>query len=251
MPEAAPPLPPTEAWVPPPVRAAPEHLTVWPKLVPQGDAVSLMDSPELLAAARAMAGWIQEIRRGMDVRRTGLATLGGSSADSPVASLALARCIAVTGKRTVLVDLGRTPSLVASLSGVALGPGVSELVSGTADFTKVIARDTRSPLHILRYGLDHSPRASALLLERSDSVLTALAQAYDYVLVNLGEANEDTPIYLHKCQAALLLASPARQGEATSAVQTLLDTGLVAAQQVLIGQPAAQPASQHLQAANA
>ena len=250
-PEVSPLPPPSETWVPPPVQAALPHLTVWPKVVPQGDAVSLMDSPELLTAARAMARWVQEIRRDLDVRCTGLATLGGSSADAPVASLALARSVAAAGKRTVLVDLGRTPSLVASLGGVTLGPGVSDLVCGTADFTKVIARDTRSPLHILRYGLDHSPRASALLLERAENVLTALAQAYDYVLVNLGEANEETPVYLHKCQAALLLASPARQGEATSAIQTLLDTGLVSAQRVLIGQPVAQPASQPLRAVNA
>ncbi len=240
-----------EVWAPPAAPVTLQHLTVWPRVVPRGDVVSLMDSPELIAAASGMARWLQEIRRDLDVRRAGLVTLGGSSADAPVASLALARNIAVTGKRTILVDLARTPSLVAGLSGVALGPGVSDLVSGAADFTKVIARDTRSPLHVLRYGLDHSPRASALILERVENVLMALAQSYDFVLVNLGEACEETPIYLHKCQAALLLATSARQAEATSAIPTLLDTGLLAAQHVLISQPDPQTESQPLQAVNA
>ena len=105
---------------------------------------------------------------------------------------------------------------------------------------------------MLRFGLDHSPRAAALILERVESVLSALSQAYDLVLVNLGEAVNETPIYLHKCQAALLLAPAARQAEVISAVQTLLDTGLSAAQHVRIGQPAAtQSLSQPLQAANA
>ena len=252
--QAAPPLAPVAAaaWVPPPRVFAPApHLTVWPRVVPQGDVISLMDSPELLVAARDMARWVQDLRQDMNVRRTGLTTLGGSSADSPVASLALARSIATTGKRAVLVDLALSPSLVGSLSGVPSGPGVSELVSGTADFTKVIARDTRSPLHILRYGLDHSPRAQTLILERTESVLTALAQTYDFVLVNLGEANNETPVFLHKCQAALLLAPATRRDEVTSAIQTLLETGLAAAQHVLIGQPAAQSASQPLHAVNA
>ena len=214
--------------------------------------IGLMESAELLAAARDMARWAQDVRRDLGVRRIGLTTLGGASADAPVASLALARNIAMTGKRVVLVDLARATSHIGSLCGVLAGPGLSDLVSGAADFTKVIARDSRSPVHVLRFGLDHSPRAAALILERVESVLSALSQAYDLVLVNLGEAVNETPIYLHKCQAALLLAPAARQAEVISAVQTLLDTGLSAAQHVRIGQPAAtQPLSQLLQAANA
>ena len=241
-----------EARVPPPVVAALQHLTTWPRVVPPGDVADLMASAELLAAARVMAGWALDIRRDLGVRCIGLTTLGGASADAPVASLALARSIAISGKRVVVVDLARAPSLIGSLCGVMAGPGLSDLVSGTADFTKVIARDSRSPVHVLRFGLDHSPRASALILERAESVLSALSQTYDLVLVNLGEAVSETPIYLHKCQAALLLAPAARQAEVTSAVQTLLDTGLSAAQHVRIGQPAAtQLSSQPLQAASA
>jgi Mrp family chromosome partitioning ATPase len=199
-----------------------------------------------------MSRWVQDLRRDFNVKKVGLTSLGGSSVDACVASLALARSISVTGKRVMLVDLERSEAIVERLCGVVSGPGVSDLVSGAADFTKVIGRDTRSPIHVLRYGLDHSPRASGLLLERIESVLSALSQTYDFVVVNLGEAADDTPIYLHKCEAALLLAPSAQMSEVTAAVQTLVDTGLTAAQYVLIGAPAHVPAvAENRQAVNA
>ncbi len=239
--EAYAPAQPSASWVPPSVFASMQHLTEWPRIIPDGDMSLVTDTPEVSAAALSMARWVLDIRRDLDVKRIGLTSLGGSAADSCVAALALARNVSMTGKRVVLVDLARVGSFVGGLCGTPNGPGIADLVSGTVDFTKVIARDTRSPIHVLRYGLDHSPRAAALLLERLESVLQALAQAYDFVVINLGEAADDTPIYLHKCQAALLLAPAARVSEVTAAVQTLLDTGLTAAHHVLIGQPANTP----------
>lgn len=241
-------LPPQPAAMPPAAAstATVEHLTIWPRVTPQADLAGIMETAELQTATQDMARWLQDIRRDLDVRRVGLTSLGAGSADAPVAAVALARHIAITGRRVVLVDLARHASLVGGLCGVAAGPGVADLVSGNAEFTKVIARDNRSPIHVLRYGLDHSPRASSLLLDRIDSVLSALAQAYDLVLVNLGEAGEETPVYLHKCQAALLLAPASREAEAAAAAQTLTETGLPAARHVLIGSPAGQP----LQAVN-
>ena len=253
MPEPLPPVqsvsqqPPAPHVVPPPAAPTVQHLAVWPRVMPQANMPALMESPELQSAIRGIANWVLDVRRDLDVRLVGLTTLGGGSADAPVAAMALARNIAMTGKRVVLVDLARHASLIGGLSGVPVGPGIADLVSGAADFTKVIARDTRSPVHVLRYGLDHSPRAAALILERIESVLSALAKTYDVVLVNLGEASEETPIYLHKCQAALLLAPAAREADVSAAVQTLLETGLAAARHVLIGQPESQP----MQAANA
>jgi hypothetical protein len=82
-------------------------------------------------------------------------------------------------------------------------------------------------------------------------VLAALSGTYDFTIVNLGEAADDTPIFLHKCKAALLLASSERLSEVTAAVQTLLDTGLSAAQHILIGQPSQASAAATLEAVSA
>lgn len=246
--QAAAPQPPVSAgpaaWVPPPIFATVQHLTVWPHLQPQADLPAVLEMPDVNAAARTMSRWAFDIRRDLDVRRIGITSLGGGTADASVAALALARAIAISGKRTILVDLVRSNSVIGTLSGAPTGPGVADLVSGAADFTKVISRDTRSPVHVLRYGLDHSPRTQTLLLERIESVMTALSQAYEHAVVNLGEAAEDTPIYLHKCQGALLMAPASRLSEVTAAVQTLLDTGLAAAQHVLIGNSQSTPEAQ-------
>jgi polysaccharide biosynthesis transport protein len=242
---------------PQPTRAPPtehgelQHLTVWPRIIPQGDMSGVTDSLEVAAAAHRMARWTEDIGRTLDVKTIGLTSLGGGTADSCVAALALARTVAITGKRVVLVDLARTGSFLGGLCGVQAGPGISDLVNGTADFTKVIGRDTRSPVHVLRYGTDHTPRTTALMLERIESVISALSGTYDFTIVNLGEAVDDTPIFLHKCKAALLLASPARLGEVTAAVQTLLDTGLSAAQHILIGQPSPASAAAMFEAVSA
>ena len=210
-----------------------------------------MQSADLQNAAQVMAGWARDIRQTFNVICVGIATLGTGSSDAPVAAMAMARSAAEAGKRVVLVDLARTASLIGGLAGVPAGPGLTDLISGTAAFTKVIARDTGSPAHILRYGLNHSPAATALINERLSSVLAALSQSYDLVLVNMGELSGDSLGYMQKCQAALLMTPPERQDDGAAVLQLLTESGLLAAQQVLIGQPAAQSFSPTSRAVNA
>jgi polysaccharide biosynthesis transport protein len=236
---------PLPQWMPPPMAAGvtiAQHLTVWPRVLPGGELSGVTENPEVLSAARSMAAWAQDVRNSHDVRRIGITSLGGGAADAPIAALVLARILSLTGKRIVVVDLARLGSFLGGLCGVPHGPGLSDLISGAANFTKVIGRDTKSTVHVLRFGLDHSPRTAGQIVERIDGILDALAQTYDTIVVNLGEAAEETPIFLHKCQGALLLATEARADEAKSAVQTLLETGVAAAQHVLIGQSIDAPA---------
>ena len=202
------------------------------------------DLAGIAQSARDMAQWAAEIRQEHYVKRIGLMSLGGGSADAQVAALALARTLSLTSKRVMLVDLTRTGSVLGGLCGIPQGPGLSNLVAGTAQVTKVIARDARSRVHVLRYGTDHSIHAAELILERIDSVLKALASTYDTTIVNLGEAVEDTPFYLPKCEAVLIMAPASRITEAATAVQTLMSAGMASAHHVLIGQPAAWPVAE-------
>ncbi len=229
---------PPPAWSPPPVLAPAQHLTVWPRIPSHASPATACDMPEVLQSARVMTRWVMEARRTLDVRRVGLASVGGGPADAAVAALSISRSLAFMGKRTLLLDMVQSASPVSGLCGLPEGLGLSDLVTGSADFTKIIGRDNRSPVHVLRYGQNSSSEAQDLVLERLDSVMGALASAYEFAIVNLGEAVNETPIYLHKCDAALLLAPASQLDEAASAVQTLLETGLVAAQHVLIGAPA-------------
>ena len=192
------------------------------------------DRADVRTAARSMLQWVQAISVDLNVKKVGLTSIGGSPVDACIAALTLARMTATPGRRVMLVDLERSQPLIERLCGIKAGPGIADLVTGTAEFTKVIGRDMRSPIHVLRYGFDHSPRAATFVMERIESVLSALAQTYDFIVVNLGEAEDSTPVYLHKCEAALLLAPESQIGEVSAAVRTLLDTGLAAAQYVMI-----------------
>jgi Mrp family chromosome partitioning ATPase len=220
-----------------------QHLTVWPRITPQGDLAAITDDAHVAASARDLTNWLADIRREQPIQKLGLTSVGGGTADAPVAALAVARTLALSGKRVILIDLARMGSFVGGLCGVPQGPGLSDLVTGAAPFTKIIARDARSPVHVLRFGTDHSNPTAGLIHERIQGVLDALSQTYDSIIVNLGEAAEDTPVYLHRCDAALIMAPAAEYPEAAQAVQTLLATGVRAAKPVLIGEPDKAPAA--------
>ena len=224
-------------WQPPPLYPPVEPLAELPRELNQLQAPMSVQAPQVVAAGQKLAAWVMAGAGGARLQRIGIASIGGGAGETSMAAVALARALAAAGKRVVVADLSRTGSWILGISGVLPGAGFADLVSGTASFTKVIGRDVKSPIHILRYGLDHSEKATTLIAERADGVFTALAQSYDVVIVNLGEAQPDTPVYLHKCEAALILAPAKRTGDAAEAVNVLLQTGLRAARSVEIGHP--------------
>lgn len=232
------------AWQPPPVPPLPQHLAAIHGTGSAAEAIAVIDSPETAMAVRQLAAWIQAMRNPGGANRIGFTSIGGGSGDTSVASLAIARHFASAGKRVAVADLSRTGSLLEGLCEVPRGPGLAELVSGAADFTKVIGRDGKSTVHLLRYGIDRSPATSDLVLDRAESVLAALARAYELVIVNLGEAQHETPVLLHKCETALILAPVQRSGDVINAVQALLATGLHAAGHVLIDKATTQAKTQ-------
>ena len=245
---------PEPSWQPPPFYPVQDHLAILPSIANAADAPMSLQSPAVTTAAQKIANWVAAGTPATKIKRVGISAIGAMAGDSSVASVAVARAMAAMGKRVIIVDLSRTGSWLLGICGVHPGAGFADLVSGTADFTKVIGRDVKSPVHILRYGLDHSPRAAILIAERAESVLAALTQSYDVVIVHLGEAQNDTPVLLHKCEAALILAPLKNLSEASEAVHVLLSTGLAAARHVLVGPPSSADggaAAFTLEAANA
>ncbi|MGH6855125.1 MAG: GumC family protein [Aestuariivirga sp.] len=201
----------------------------------QDDPGLLMDSAEMMAAAKSMSAWAMAAQRDVNAVCFAVTSIDGGPGDTSMAAVALARGMGGLGRRVVIIDLSRGGSWLEQLCGVATGPGIADLVSGEAAFTKVIGRDTKSAVHLLRFGLDHSANATALLDERTGSVMAALGDSYDVVIVHAGEAVSETPVLLRKCDAALVLAPPARLAEAGDAVQALASAGLHAVCHVLIG----------------
>ena len=226
-----------EANLPQPV--APQHLATLPKAPAQADPLALMDSAGMAVAAKAMSAWAMTAQRDVNAVCFAITSIGGGAGDTSLAAVALARAMAQLGRRVVIVDLSRVDSWLENLCAVAAGPGVADLVNGEAAFTKVIGRDAKSAVHLLRFGQDHSARAMALLDERIGSVLAALGNSYDAVIVHAGEATPETPALLRKCEAVLVLAPAMRLADATAAVKALSESGVHAVCHVLIGRPEA------------
>jgi polysaccharide biosynthesis transport protein len=221
----------TVPWQAPPV---PQPALV---MLPAVRGLDSMPSPEAVAAILA---WFETEKQARPAASLAVTSLGGGPGDTSVAAVALARALAAMNRRVIVADLARNGSWLQQICGSAEGPGLSDLVTGAADFTKVINRDQRSAAHLLRFGTDRSDRAQGLVRERLAPVLSALAQAYDTVIVHLGEAAPETPSLVHECAAALLLAPATRLSDVTAALAGLRKKGFAAAQHVLIGPPAAE-----------
>ena len=185
-----------------------------------------LDYNGLHAASQQVADWALKLQRMAAVRRLATTSMGGGEADSSMATVAIARAIALKGGRVVVVDLTPDGSSVDFLFGLAEGPGFIDLLAGTTDFTKVIARDPLSSAHILRFGIERNEAALSLMEQRTDAVLNALGNIYDIVMIHVGEASRRSLMVVAKCQAALILAPELRHREVADAAKTLLKSGL-------------------------
>jgi Mrp family chromosome partitioning ATPase len=184
------------------------------------------DRSGLLAASQQVADWALKLQRMAALRRLAITSMGGGAADSSMATVAIARAIAAKGARIVVIDLAPEGSSVDTLFGLASGPGFVDLLAGTTDFTKVIARDPLSNAHLLRFGVERNEATLSLMDQRTDAVLNALGNIYDVVMIHAGEASSRTTMLIVKCQAALLLAPELRQGDVAKTAKSLLVSGL-------------------------
>ncbi len=181
----------------------------------------------LRVASQKVAEWALRLQRTTGLRRFAIASLGGGFTDSSMVSVVLARAVASHGARVIVVDLAPDGSGVEALFGLSPGPGFTDLLAGTTDFTKVVARDPLSNVHLLRFGVERTEATVSRMEQRIDAVLGTLGSIYDVILLHAGEESKKTPELIGKCQAALLLASGLRQTDVASTAKTLRESGLV------------------------
>ena len=188
--------------------------------------VDHQDRNGLHGASRQVADWALKLQRMAALRRLAVASMGGGAADSSMATVAIARAIAAKGARVAVIDLVPEGSSVDTLFGLPPGPGFVDLLAGTTDFTKVIARDPQSNAHLLRFGMERNEATLSLMDQRTEAVLNALGNIYDIVLIHAGEASSRATLLIVKCQAALILAPDLRQEDVAKTAKSLLVAGL-------------------------
>lgn len=192
--------------------------------------VDNQDRHGLHAASRQVADWALKRQRMAALRRLAITGMGGGAGDSSMATVAIARAIAAKGARVVVIDLATEGSSIDMLFGLPAGPGFVDLLAGSTDFTKVIARDPLSNAHLLRFGTERNEATLSLMDQRTEAVLNALGNIYDVVIIHAGETSSRTTLLLIKCQAALLLAPRLRQGDVAKTAKSLLVSGLAEVQ---------------------
>jgi MinD-like ATPase involved in chromosome partitioning or flagellar assembly len=225
----------TDAMVNPLNPATLPQVAALPDFGLRSDPETLLRGADMTAAAKSMSSWAMAAQRDVHATSFAITSIGGSEGDTSLATVALARAMAQVGRRVVIVDLSRGGSWLEDLCGIAPGPGIADLVNGEAAFTKVIGRDAKSAVHLLRFGVDRTAKAMELLGQRTGNILAALANSYDVVVAHAGEAGPDTPAVLNKCDAILICAPAEYSVEAAAAVKALRLSGERAVCQVLVG----------------
>jgi tyrosine-protein kinase Etk/Wzc len=108
---------------------------------------------------------------------------GSDTGSRPLVGVALARAIAQTDARVVLVDLRDDGASSQSMGEDDDLPGFSDLFAGAASFAQVIFRDHQSRVHFIAAG--HAPVSAGMLGgERLETLLSALTLTYDFVLLD-------------------------------------------------------------------
>ena len=116
--------------------------------VPQ--ARSGLEASSLLAALSAggamqnsvtqLSQHLQTMHNNGSLKGCAIANLGGAH-EVPTMALALGRHLADSGLKTILVDLEAQHSILPDLMALADAPGLTELLTGTSDFSRAIQRD--------------------------------------------------------------------------------------------------------------
>ncbi|MCX7347585.1 MAG: exopolysaccharide transport family protein [Alphaproteobacteria bacterium] len=225
----------------------PEVATM-PQVETLEEAKDFLLSPAVTPAAAQLAAWSLGQAAGGGVRLALLA-VNCEAIAAATASVAVARHFAASGKRVVIADLSNGGSQIEDICGVIRGPGLAELLMGTVDFTKVIGRDLGSTAHILRHGNDWSATTRQLIAQRAESVLAALAQVYDVVIISLGGTVADLPSLVRVCQHVAIIAPEFGSTGDVGSLLPVLTAGAQSTCHVLVGPPQAARAELSLKSA--
>ncbi len=119
--------------------------------------------------------------------------------------VATARAISEQNKKVLVIDADPASHALEPLFDLERGVGLSDLVEGKTDFTKIIRRDQQSTAHVVSYGLSESEETSTQLDLRMPNIIDSLADVYDCVIVHAGDKSPTTPESLLGCKSVVMI----------------------------------------------
>jgi len=176
-------------------QAAPPPLqqpTAAPMQPPIAPSMTAPMPPPMPAQPASMAvGSIEEIAASLmqDGDNGRCVTVMGNMRDvgTTYAAITLARTLAGHGN-VVLVDFAFGAPNLSVISTEPDAPGVADLIRGTASFGDIITRDQYSNVHLIATGEVGSDGPALAASPMLQTVIGALTQSYDYVVIDAGSA---------------------------------------------------------------
>jgi uncharacterized protein involved in exopolysaccharide biosynthesis/Mrp family chromosome partitioning ATPase len=204
---------------PPPMRtvAAPPLTPAMGSGLPPAPAMVPLPVMGLDAVARAL-------RQGGDRR---VAVLGASrNAGTTYSAIMLARTLAQDAS-VVLVDLAFGAPNLSVISTDPNAPGIAELVRGQASFGDIITCDQASAAHVIATGQVGHEAAALAASPMLATIVEALAQSYEHVVLDVGAASEIgmERLALLAPRALLIAADPGGPGT-RAARERLMQAGI-------------------------
>jgi len=124
-----------------------------------------------------------------------------------VVAVALARAAARMGKKTVIIDCDPAHRTVSAL-GTAAEAGLYEVLSGTVPLNAALAKDPRSPAHVLVLKQRPSNAATMFASPQMARLIEILRDACDFVVLDCGPAlnGPDAALIARQADATLLVS---------------------------------------------
>jgi uncharacterized protein involved in exopolysaccharide biosynthesis/Mrp family chromosome partitioning ATPase len=148
-----------------------------------------------------------------------IAVIGAArNVGTTLTAIALARLLSRTG-RVALVDLALASPNIDVISSESGAPGIADFVRGATSFGDMIRRDPFSRLHLVTAGRIEGDPAALLASPKVAAAVDALADSYDYLVVDGGVHSDLSSRLASMASRAVLVA-----GDATAdAIRTLSD----------------------------
>jgi len=155
-----------------------------------------------------------------------VAVIGSArNAGTTYAAITLARALARQAN-VVLVDLAFGAPNLSVLSTDPNAPGFAELVRGTASFGDIVTRDQYSNVHLVATGHVGSDAAALAAAPMLATVIEALAQSYDHVVIDAGSATDvAVEMFAPLAHRAVLVTGDPRNPAARAVQERLAMTG--------------------------
>jgi hypothetical protein len=131
-------------------------------------------------------------------------------------AIELAKALADAGQSVILIDWAPEGDGVGHALALTPGPGIAELLAGSATFEQIIRRMPGSEAHVIGTGSFEEADADEPSSERLNLILDALDEAYDQVIV--AGRNDAARTFFEtiegRVDCGVLIADPGRAGAA-------------------------------------